>query len=91
MAELCDDLGRGKVSSKAAQIVSNHAAWRTANKEKRVRLRAIAEAKKYGRNLEEEENAADAAGPSSKEAEEAESSTSALRGSEYPPSLSSKR
>ena len=56
MAELCDDLGRGRVSSKAAQIVSNHATWRAMNREKRARQRAIAEAKKFGRNLEEEEN-----------------------------------
>ena len=57
MADLCEDIGRGKVSSKAAQIVDNHAAWRVASREKRARMRAIAEAKKYGRNLEEEENA----------------------------------
>ena len=71
MADLCDDLGRGKVSSKAAQIVTNHAAWRAANKEKRARLRAIAEAKKYGRNLEEEEEAAGAAGKAAEEEEPA--------------------
>lgn len=64
LAELCDDTGRGRVSSKAAQIMNNHAAWRQANREKRARQRAIAEAKKYGRNLEEEENAASTAGPS---------------------------
>ncbi|KAH8099274.1 hypothetical protein BXZ70DRAFT_289500 [Cristinia sonorae] len=55
MGNLCDDPGTGRVSSKAADIVSNHAAWRAANKEKRARLKAIMEAKKYGRNLEEEE------------------------------------
>ncbi|KAI0719938.1 hypothetical protein C8T65DRAFT_634376 [Cerioporus squamosus] len=55
MAALCDDTGRGRVSSKAAQIVSNHAAWRAANREKRARMKAVMEAKKYGRNLEEEE------------------------------------
>lgn len=64
MAELCEDTGRGRVSSKAAQIMDNHAAWRQANREKRVRQRTIAEAKKYGRNLEEEENASGAADPS---------------------------
>ncbi|KAI0756853.1 hypothetical protein C8Q80DRAFT_1130824 [Daedaleopsis nitida] len=58
MATLCDDTGRGRVSSRAAQIVSNHAAWRTANREKRARMKAVLEAKKYGRNLEEEEEAA---------------------------------
>ncbi|EKM61346.1 uncharacterized protein PHACADRAFT_204514 [Phanerochaete carnosa HHB-10118-sp] len=64
MAELCDDIGRGRVSSKAAQIMDNHAAWRQANREKRARQRAITEAKKYGRNLEEEENASSATDPS---------------------------
>lgn len=55
MAALCDDLGTGRVSSKAAQILTNHATWRAANKAKRERMKAIMEAKKYGRNLEEEE------------------------------------
>ena len=55
MAALCDDTGRGRVSSKAAQVVSNHAAWRAANREKRARLKAIMEAKKYGRNVEDDE------------------------------------
>ncbi|KAI0094308.1 hypothetical protein BDY19DRAFT_13429 [Irpex rosettiformis] len=54
MAELCDDTGRGRVSSKAAQIVTNHAAWRATNREKRARMRAMMEAKKYGREGEEE-------------------------------------
>ncbi|KAI0639559.1 hypothetical protein C8Q77DRAFT_1081822 [Trametes polyzona] len=56
MAALCDDNGRGRVSSKAAQIVSNHAAWRAANREKRARMKAAMEAKKYGRNIEDEED-----------------------------------
>lgn len=55
MAALCDDTGQGRVSSKAAQVISNHAAWRAASKEKRARLRAIAEAKKYGRNIEDDD------------------------------------
>ncbi len=57
MAELCDDNGRGRVSSKAAQIVTNHAAWRAANREKRARMRAMMEAKKYGRDAEDENTA----------------------------------
>ncbi|KAJ3489588.1 hypothetical protein NLI96_g2001 [Meripilus lineatus] len=62
MGALCDDPGRGRISSKAAQILTNHATWRTANREKRARMRAIMEARKYGRDLEaEEENAASAA------------------------------
>ncbi|KAI0669753.1 hypothetical protein C8Q78DRAFT_1037674 [Trametes maxima] len=55
MAALCDDSGRGRVSSKAAQIVSNHAAWRAANRDKRARMKAIMEAKKYGRNTDEDD------------------------------------
>lgn len=55
MATLCDDTGRGRVSSRAAQIVSNHAAWRAANQKKRAQMREVMEAKKYGRNLEDQE------------------------------------
>ncbi|TFY57252.1 hypothetical protein EVJ58_g7139 [Rhodofomes roseus] len=55
MSSLCDDTGQGRISSKAAQIITNHAAWRAASREKRARLRAIAEAKKYGRNIDDEE------------------------------------
>lgn len=59
MAALCDDTGRGRVSSKASQVVNNHAAWRAANREKRARMKAIMEAKKYGRDLEAEEEGGD--------------------------------
>ncbi|KAI0652000.1 hypothetical protein C8Q79DRAFT_935719 [Trametes meyenii] len=59
MAALCDDSGRGRVSSKAAQIVSNHAAWRAANRDRRARMKAIMEAKKYGRSAEDEEGSRD--------------------------------
>ncbi|OAX35278.1 hypothetical protein K503DRAFT_697266 [Rhizopogon vinicolor AM-OR11-026] len=55
MAALCDDNGWGRVSSKAAQIVDNHLAWKKSNREKRARMRASMEAKKYGRN--EDDNA----------------------------------
>lgn len=61
MSALCEDSGQGRVSSKAAQIVSNHAAWRAANREKRTRLKAIIEAKKYGRNPDDEEQPASGA------------------------------
>ncbi len=54
MAALCDDTGQGRVSSKAAEILSNHAAWRTRNKEKRARMRTLMELKKYGRENEAE-------------------------------------
>ncbi|KAG1754849.1 uncharacterized protein EDB91DRAFT_1233687 [Suillus paluster] len=50
MATLCEDNGWGRVSSKAAQIVDNHLAWKKTNREKRARMRATMEAKKYGRN-----------------------------------------
>ncbi|KAL6298697.1 hypothetical protein BKA93DRAFT_743594 [Sparassis latifolia] len=55
MAMLCDDTGQGRVSTKASQIVSNHAAWRASNKEKRARMRTQMEAKKYGRDADEEQ------------------------------------
>ncbi|KAF9557447.1 hypothetical protein CPC08DRAFT_710445 [Agrocybe pediades] len=55
MASLCSDTGQGRVSSKAAEIMSNHAAWKAKNREKRARMKALMEAKKYGR--EDEENA----------------------------------
>jgi len=50
MAALCEDTGRGRISSKAAQILDNHLAWKKSSKEKRVRLKLRMEAKKYGRN-----------------------------------------
>ncbi|PCH34004.1 hypothetical protein WOLCODRAFT_94620 [Wolfiporia cocos MD-104 SS10] len=55
MSALCDDTGQGRVSSRAAQIMTNHATWRAANKEKRARMKAIAEAKKYGRDIENDD------------------------------------
>ncbi|THH33121.1 hypothetical protein EUX98_g1074 [Antrodiella citrinella] len=67
MGTLCDDQGTGRISSKAAQIVSNHAAWRVQNREKRARMRAMQEAKKYGRNLDEEEDNAASAQAAAKE------------------------
>jgi transcription factor TFIIIB component B'' len=58
MSNLCKDTGQGRVSSKATEVMQNHIAWKAANREKRARMVAIMEAKKYGRNLEEEEEAA---------------------------------
>jgi len=52
MATLCDDIGQGRVSSKAAQILDNHAAWKRSNKERRERMKVLMEAKKYGREEE---------------------------------------
>jgi transcription factor TFIIIB component B'' len=50
MATLCEDIGWGRVSSKAAQVVDNHLAWKKTNREKRARMRFSMEARKYGRN-----------------------------------------
>jgi len=50
MAALCNDSGQGRVSSKAAEILNNHAAWKTQNREKRAHMRSLMEAKKYGRD-----------------------------------------
>ncbi|KDQ63310.1 hypothetical protein JAAARDRAFT_120662 [Jaapia argillacea MUCL 33604] len=54
MATLCDDPGQGRVSSKAAQIQKNFTAWKVVNREKRARMKALQEAKKYGRDDEDE-------------------------------------
>ncbi|KAF9481666.1 hypothetical protein BDN70DRAFT_875968 [Pholiota conissans] len=56
MAALCNDTGQGRVSRKAAEILSNHAAWKIKNREKRARMKQLMEAKKYGREEELEEN-----------------------------------
>ena len=58
MAAICEDTGQGRVSSKAAQVLDNHAAWKRTNKEKRARMRATMEAKKYGRDEDTEEPSA---------------------------------
>lgn len=54
MATLCSDTGYGRVSSKAAEILNNHAAWKVKNRERRARMKAIMEAKKYGRSADED-------------------------------------
>ncbi|CCM04453.1 uncharacterized protein FIBRA_06633 [Fibroporia radiculosa] len=74
MSALCDDTGQGRISSKAAQIMTNHAAWQVANKEKRARLRAIMEAKKYGRDAENENQPPDRSSQAAAEATEGGSS-----------------
>ena len=50
MASLCIDTGQGRVSSKAAEILTNHATWKAKNRERRARMKALMEAKKYGRS-----------------------------------------
>lgn len=49
MATLCRDIGRGRISSKAVQIQTNHAAWKASNREKRARMKILMESKKYGK------------------------------------------
>ena len=49
MASLCDDTGQGRVSRKAVEILTNHAAWKAQNREKRARMKTLMEQKKYGR------------------------------------------
>jgi transcription factor TFIIIB component B'' len=48
MAALCKDTGQGRISSKAAQIQSNHTAWKASNREKRSRMKCLMQSKKYG-------------------------------------------
>ena len=58
MAAICEDTGQGRVSSKASQILDNHAAWKRNNKDRRTRMRALMEAKKYGRGEDTEDQSA---------------------------------
>lgn len=55
MAAICEDTGQGRISSKASQILDNHAAWKRSNKEKRTRMRTLMDAKKYGRTEDVED------------------------------------
>lgn len=50
MASLCDDTGQGRVSRKAVEILTNHAAWKAQNREKRARMKTLMEQKKYGKD-----------------------------------------
>lgn len=54
MATLCNDTGQGRVSSKAAEILTNHVAWKARNRERRTRMRVAMEVKKHGRQVEQE-------------------------------------
>lgn len=53
MASLCNDTGQGRVSSKAIEVLNNHSVWKRQSREKRARMRALMEAKKYGKTEEE--------------------------------------
>ncbi|KAF7307099.1 HTH myb-type domain-containing protein [Mycena indigotica] len=59
MAELCEDNGQGRVSSKAMEIQRNHFAWKQQSKDKRARMKMLAERKKYGQpeDADDEETA----------------------------------
>ena len=61
MATLCTDTGQGRVSRKAAEILTNHAAWKAKNKEKRAHMRTLMELKKYGKEEAESEHDQDGA------------------------------
>ncbi|TDL28268.1 hypothetical protein BD410DRAFT_713240 [Rickenella mellea] len=49
MANICDDTGHGRISTKAVEIQRNHSSWKASNREKRARMRDLTEGKKYGR------------------------------------------
>lgn len=55
MATLCRDTGQGRISTKAVQIQTNHAAWKASNREKRARMKILMESKKYGKKEGAEE------------------------------------
>ncbi|KAF9502410.1 hypothetical protein BDN71DRAFT_1406433 [Pleurotus eryngii] len=57
MASLCSDTGQGRISSKAIEIQENYANWRTQSKQKRAKMKELAELKKYGRLTEDGEEA----------------------------------
>ncbi|KAF7339291.1 HTH myb-type domain-containing protein [Mycena sanguinolenta] len=63
MAELCTDNGHGRISSKAIEIQTNHMTWKQQSKEKRARMKALAEQKKYGRPEEEDGESETVAAP----------------------------
>ncbi|KAF7303257.1 HTH myb-type domain-containing protein [Mycena kentingensis (nom. inval.)] len=67
MAELCEDNGQGRISSKALEIQKNHLAWKQQGKERRARMKAIAERKKYGRPEDDEEPDSNAPAPAAPE------------------------
>ena len=52
MASICVDTGQGRVSSKANEIMKNHLAWKTTNRERRAQMVIEMEANKYGKTLD---------------------------------------
>ncbi|KAI5897825.1 uncharacterized protein SCHCODRAFT_02565147 [Schizophyllum commune H4-8] len=55
MAELCEDTGQGRVSSRAMEVQDSWAAWKVRSREYRARLMAKKERKKLGKPEDEEE------------------------------------
>jgi transcription factor TFIIIB component B'' len=55
MAELCEDTGQGRVSSKVAAIIENHQTWKARNKEQRNQKVMQMELRKLGRDAEADE------------------------------------
>ncbi|KAF8506721.1 hypothetical protein F5888DRAFT_1629905 [Russula emetica] len=97
MAAICEDTGQGRVSSKASQILDNHAAWKRSNKEKRTRMRVLMDAKKYGHTEDTEDRSVPppAVGPSSSVAttlaETPDRPASTSSGTPAPPAVSETR
>lgn len=83
MAALCEDTGQGRVSSKAAEILTNHENWKKDRRERRTRMRELMERKKYGLPEDEDEaGAAKGKGPATKGDEETSVLGEALKASE---------
>lgn len=55
MAELCEDTGQGRVSSKAIEVQDSWAAWKIRSRENRARIMARKERKKLGKPEEEDD------------------------------------
>ncbi|KAL1748983.1 hypothetical protein HDZ31DRAFT_28633, partial [Schizophyllum fasciatum] len=58
MAELCEDTGQGRVSSRVVEVQDSWAAWKIRSREHRARLMARKERKKLGKPEDEEAEAA---------------------------------
>ena len=97
MAAICEDTGQGRVSSKASQILDNHAAWKRSNKDKRTRMRTLMDAKKYGltEDVEDKNASPPTVGPSSSvattSAETLDRPPSTTPGTPAPPVMSENR
>ncbi|TFK77327.1 hypothetical protein BDN72DRAFT_39066 [Pluteus cervinus] len=91
MAEICSDTGQGRVSSKAVEIQTNHVAWKARNREKRARMRALMERKKYGKEGEDDEDEPTESTPSTSAPVAPTAVTENTEGFDYSQNLSSSR